>query len=226
MIYKDKWYTIAESQNFPAHGELSITLGPSTISLHASITFSNALISLISYSIVPGLTIDVRIQKTENSYFLDVRYATLKPDTGFVPEILIISGSTWLNSGIIEGFEYNTICQLSNIRDSGGLMNPWVYAYIDSSLGYMIGPGEKTIIKVNILQGWYDITDKMTAWQWSRSSGDYASDLAWNIAHTSLTTEAEISYDDLGNSAALNASCVFTIQAVFEDAAITTMFKI
>lgn len=226
MIYKDKWYTIAESSSFPSRGELSITLGPSTISLHASATFSSALISLMSYSIVPGVTIDVRIQKNGSKYLLDIRYATLKSDTGFVPEVLVIDGSTWLHDGVVEGFEYGALCSLLNIKDSGGLLNPWVYAYIDSSLGYMIGPGEKTIIKVNILQGWYDITDKMTAWQWSRTSGDYADDLAWNIAHASLTTEAEISYDDLGNAAAQNVSCVFTIQAVFEDAAITSMFTI
>ena len=226
MIYKDRWYTIAESTNFPVLGEINVVLGPSSILFHASASFSSALISLMSYSIVPRLSIDIRIQKVNNKYSLDIKYNTTIPDTGFVPEISIIDGSVWLHGGIVESVERNVICKLTDIKDTGGSMNPWVYLYIDSSMGFMIGQDEETQISVRVLKGWYDITDKMTGWQWSRSSGDYADDLAWNIAHSSLTTEASISYADLGNALALNLNCVFTIQTVYEDAAIISMFTI
>lgn len=226
MIYRDRWYTIIESSNFPVSGEINLVLGPSTILFHASANFSSALVSLMNYSIVPGLTLEIRIQKINTKHTVDIRYNTSTPDTGFIPELSVMDGGTWRHDGIIESVEYNTICKLSDIRDTGGSMNPWIYMYIDSSMGYMIGPGEETLISVRVLKGWYDITDKIIGWQWSRSSGDYADDLAWNIAHSSITTKATISYLDLGNAMAQNINCVFTIQAVYEDAAITTMFTI
>lgn len=226
MIYREKWYTIAESFDFPVSGEINVVLGPSTLLFHASSSFSSALISLINYSIVPGLTIDLRIQKANNKYSLDLKYNTSGADSGFVPEIQIMQGGKWLHDGFIETVEYYTICQLSGIKDIGGSMNPWIYMYLDSSLGYMIGPGEETTITARVLKGWYDITDNIIGWQWSRTSGDYADDLAWNIEHSSLTTEALIRYADLGNSLAQNINCTFTIQAVYEDAAITSILTI
>lgn len=226
MIYKDKWYTIAKSFDYPVSGEIGIALGDSTILFFCSSNFSSAFISLMNFSIVPGLSLDIRLQKIANKHQVDIKYQNTRPDSGFEPIISFISSNKWREATIQETNEQNTICSLRDIKDIGGSMNPWVYMYIDSSIGYIIAPGESTDIDLRVLKGWYDITDKMIGWQWSRASGGYADDLAWNIAHSNLTNKATISYDDLGNSAALNLSCAFTIQAVYENAAITSLFTI
>lgn len=226
MIQRDKWYTIGESVGFPSKGEVSISLGPSSLMVYASVDYSSALISLINYSIVPGVSIDVRIQKRENRHQIDIKFTTIRTEGSYEETILFMSGSSWNLVPIIESVEYNSVCQLLNIKDAGGAVNPWIYMYLDSSNGYMLAPGESTKIIAKILHGWYDITDKMIGWQWSRESGDYADDLAWNIAHSALTTEAEISYEDLGAAVNSNTSCTFIINSVYEQAAITSMFRI
>ncbi|NCB97400.1 MAG: hypothetical protein EOM36_03445 [Bacteroidia bacterium] len=225
-IQKDRWYNVAESSNFPVSGEISVSLGSSSVLFHASVSFSNALISLINYSIIPGISIHLRIQKTNNKHLLDLKFTSSRAESEYEIDVQIITGSSWVFQSILESHEYLSICQLTNIKDIGGASNPWVYMYMDSSLGYTLSPGETTKIIIKVLQGWYDITEKMIAWQWSRESGSYADDLVWNIAHSSLTKEADISYIDLGSSAINNTSCIFTIQAAYQDAAITSTFEL
>lgn len=88
---------------------------------------------------------------------------------------------------------------------------------IDSSLGWMLGKDETTVITVRVLKRWNDLTSLMESWEWKRDSGDAADDQVWNLAHTTLQNQASISFDDLGNAMQTNKSCKFTIKATYDE---------
>ena len=97
---------------------------------------------------------------------------------------------------------------------------------VDSSLGWMIGKDETTVISVKVYKRWVDITSLMTSWTWTRSSGDEADDLIWNQEHTTLTNSASISFADLGNALQTNVSCKFTIKATYDETTVSTTIEI
>lgn len=97
---------------------------------------------------------------------------------------------------------------------------------VDSSLGWMIGTNETTTVSVKVYKRWVDITSLMTAWTWTRESGDAADDLIWNQAHAALTTSAAISFADLGNALQTNTSCKFTIRATYDELTVSTTIEI
>lgn len=91
-----------------------------------------------------------------------------------------------------------------------------VYMEIDSSMGWMLGVGESTIIDIKVFKRWVDLTSLMTGWVWVRDSGDVADDAVWNLAHVSLANRATISYDDLGSTIGSGGKCTFTITAYYD----------
>ncbi|NCU31282.1 hypothetical protein EOM57_05885, partial [Candidatus Saccharibacteria bacterium] len=94
--------------------------------------------------------------------------------------------------------------------DSGGkiayaqLPDSIIRMEVDSSLGWMLGNGETTVITATVFKGWNEVTSQITSWLWTRNSGDAADDQVWNLAHTTLQNQASISFDDLGNAMQTN----------------------
>lgn len=86
---------------------------------------------------------------------------------------------------------------------------------IDSSMGNMLGAGEETVVSCKVYKGWAKLTSYMTSWAWTRDSGNAADDTVWNNAHTGLTTQATITFDDLGDTVNAHSSCIFTITATY-----------
>lgn len=97
---------------------------------------------------------------------------------------------------------------------------------IDSSLGWMLGKDETTVITVRVLKRWNDLTSLMESWEWKRDSGDAADDQVWNLAHTTLQNQASISFEDLGNAMQTNKSCKFTIKATYEELIISETIEL
>lgn len=97
---------------------------------------------------------------------------------------------------------------------------------IDSSLGWMLGKDETTVITVRVLKRWNDLTSLMESWEWKRDSGDAADDQVWNLAHTTLQNQASISFDDLGNAMQTNKSCKFTIKATYDELIISETIEL
>ena len=88
---------------------------------------------------------------------------------------------------------------------------------IDSSMGWMLGPGEISEIDIQAWKGWANLTDLVTKWEWTRDSGIAQDDEAWNISHTNWGGNVNLSYDDLGSTVNTNNSCLFTIIAYYEE---------
>lgn len=119
MIYKDKWYTIAESYAFPAKGEIVIILGGSSVLAVVNCDFSSAAISLKNYSIAPEISVEIRIQKDNSKHFVDLRYLTSGTDLGFVPEITAMTGGGFTTTAIAQAITSNVITVLGEITGAG-----------------------------------------------------------------------------------------------------------
>ncbi len=84
---------------------------------------------------------------------------------------------------------------------------------ITSSMGDLLAEGESTVVDVEVFNGWVNLTAEVQSWTWSRDSGNTADDLVWNQAHAGLTSNATLSYDDLGSAVDTNVACLFHITA-------------
>ncbi len=84
---------------------------------------------------------------------------------------------------------------------------------ITSSMGDLLAEGESTVVDVEVFNGWVNLTAEVQSWTWSRDSGNTADDLVWNQAHAGLTSQASLSYDDLGAAVDTNVACLFHITA-------------
>jgi len=162
---------------------------------------------------------NLEITTPEGLFFLAPRLVDF-PQAEIVPELLFPVQSPYTE-------EWKTISyqQLINEIDKS-IGEGVVRMEVDSSLGWMIGADETTTIMVKVYKRWSDITSVMTKWEWIRSSGDAADDIAWNHAHKSLTNSALISFADLGNALQANVSCRFYITATYEDLTISTTIEI
>lgn len=88
---------------------------------------------------------------------------------------------------------------------------------ISSSMGDMLAEGESTVIDVEVYKGWVNLTADVQSWVWTRDSGSGADDLVWNQAHAGLTSNATLSYDDMGSAVDTNVSCLFHVTATISE---------
>lgn len=190
---------------------------PSSYSLTFSLSKSTKFLNL-SRTETPDLPLEI-IDPAGELFFLAPRLVDF-PQAEINPELLFPVQSPYTQEWKKISYE-----QLINEIDKS-IGEGVVRMEVDSSLGWMIGADETTTIMVKVYKRWSDITSFMTKWEWLRSSGDAADDIAWNHAHKSLTNSALISFADLGNALQTNVSCRFYINATYEDLTISTTIEI
>lgn len=120
MIISNRWYQIAETTSFPTNGVIQIALGESEVTFFAKCDHSGALISLMSFSIIPEHFVEIRLQKDANKYSVDIRLVTEEDALQINETVLIISGSNWLKVGPTETVLNNVIITLGEITGEGG----------------------------------------------------------------------------------------------------------
>ena len=190
---------------------------PSSYSLTFSLSRSTKFLNL-SRTETPDLPLEI-IDPEGELFFLAPRLVDF-PQAEINPELLFAVQSPYTQ-------EWKKISYQQLINEIDKSIGEWVVRMdVDSSLGWMIGTDETTVLSVKVYKRWVDITSLMASWTWTRTSGDAADDLIWNHAHASLTNSAEISFADLGNSLQTNVSCTFTIRATYDDLTISTTIEI
>lgn len=162
---------------------------------------------------------NLEITTPEGLFFLAPRLVEF-PDAEITGELLFPVQSPWSQEW--KKLSYQQL--ISEIDKSIG--EGVVRMEIDSSLGWMLGKDETTVITVRVLKRWNDLTSLMESWEWKRDSGDAADDQVWNLAHTTLQNQASISFEDLGNAMQTNKSCKFTIKATYEELIISETIEL
>lgn len=78
----------------------------------------------------------------------------------------------------------------------------------DASNGLALAYGESTIITPTIFNAWTNVSEKYETWIWTRDSGNYPEDAAWNISHSASSRTLTILFSDL-----ISSRCMFTLTA-------------
>lgn len=78
--------------------------------------------------------------------------------------------------------------------------------------------GESLTVSCRVMQGWHDVTDKVTDWEISRDSGDTAEDAVWNQSEKARTFDGTITLTMTEAENDIPAGmAVFTVRAVVDD---------
>lgn len=78
--------------------------------------------------------------------------------------------------------------------------------------------GESLTVTCRVMQGWHDVTDRVTEWEISRDSGDAAEDAAWNQSEKARTFDGSITLGMTADADDIRGErAVFTVRAMVDD---------
>lgn len=140
MVYKDKWYKIAETYAFPTKGSISLLLGDSSVIFYANSDFSSSVISLVNHSVVPEVTIEIRMQNEGAKRTVEFRFLSATFNEGLIAEISIITGANWIETVPTESVTTNVIALLGEVIGTGGsgAFDPNQFFYFDEETGTVV----------------------------------------------------------------------------------------
>ena len=114
-----------------------------------------------------------------------------------------VGETTYVNGNLSVGGDLSVSGKIINI-DAPVTMD------ISFSKGSFLAPGEIGTVIIKIWKGlYYEITNTMLRWEWTRDSGDPSADATWKIDHAGYTDSGDISYEDLGNNSLTSVSTLF-----------------
>lgn len=119
-MIRDKWYKVAQAVNIPAQGDINFVFDTSTALFNVLVDYSGASIVLISQDVAPEFYIELRVQEDRDSWQIDVRFSSTNPlHENIVPEITLLTGSTWTSVSPTEAYKHNVICLFDDILNKG-----------------------------------------------------------------------------------------------------------